>query len=243
MKRLAALLTITAMTFALAGCQSNEPVQKEQSEQPEQTAEATSIKELEQKEDLPIEIVESGYTYSPAEFEGAGNYVHYAFLFKNPNTDTFFFLPKFRVTAYGEDDSVLATNDDVLNQIHAGGTYAESNLMEVSSEPARVEFEFIGSETGSHKGANFEPYFHEVSNVSMVDSSIMKKATGEVISAAPEPTTIRVDVIARDESGAIIGGGFTFVDSAQPGANTPFEVMFFDSNIEPATIEAYAQDW
>ena len=247
MKRMALALAGVALVVGLVGCGAEKPAAE--STAPTDTAvtapdpTAVDVAENTGNENLPPTIGDVGFTFVTSDHEGVPHMVHYAFTYSNPNADSYFSFPTFRVTAYGADGTILASDDNVLMNGFAGGTYAVSSLFEVTEEPDRVEVVFVDSKTGSHSKDGVDPYFHETTNVVFADKGFTSTVTGEVVSGAPGVVDIRIDIVARDASGAIIGGGFGFVDSVQPGVATPFEIMLFQSDVEPATIEAYAQDW
>ncbi len=77
-------------------------------------------------------------------------------------------------------------------------------------------------------------------NVTYIDDRFSSKVTGVMTSPfTKDYKSIRVSAIGLDGSGAIVGGGFTFVDFAPAGGQAAVSVSY--TGAKPATVVLHAQ--
>lgn len=222
MKRFSAFLLSFMLLFALAGCGSSD---------------SSSSKESEKKQ---LEITQSGY--SPT---ASGDYLNYAFIITNPNEDYKVIFPNVTITAYAEDGTIIATQDEIFDSLAPGETTADSGTMAMNGQtPAKVEFEAEYDEDDYYSSTDAAISDQLViSNTSVsTDTWGYSKFTGQVENTSDEDLTLVKITVVLKQGDQIVGGDMTYIDELKAGNTKPFEISAFGTNIEYDNYEFYAQD-
>lgn len=214
MKKILALL-ILILSFTLCGCGAT-------------------------PEKVSLSIGESGWSYDDGS-------LFYAVEVVNDSESKVVQFPAYRVTAYNDADEVIATEDQTLFEVSPSQSlYFASTLYDVNEEPARVEFEPL--EVEDYNIADECEYpdpalFSVVKEKRKRDDWKGEKFTGVINNTSDEDVSnVALTVLFRDESGKLVGGDTTFVDSVKAGAKTPFELNTY-FNLQPENYEFFIQGW
>ncbi len=165
----------------------------------------------------------------------------YVAVIDNPNEDYIFDYASIDVEAIAADGTII----DVANEyrvILSGRTALVGDFIGVGdAEVADLDVVLPGAadalyspfaETGELTLGALTPASDEVS------TTVTGTVSGDF---AEDLELVQVTVVARDPSGRIIGGAWTYVDELpSTGADVPFEAVFWDPLPEGTVFEAYA---
>ncbi len=189
-------------------------------------------------EDLPV----SDVLYVVQSFT-SDIYVQFGFTAENPNVDVGAALPTFRVTAKGEDGSILDTQDAVLFSIAPGATVAWTSQLSVAEEPASVEVVFVQADWVPWPPPGEEVPSFVASNVSGRQDGSYYTVTGEVTNESSSTVeSARVSAVLRDKGGAVVGYGQGYVDGLPANSPTPFTLDAWFAS-KPDSVEILAEQW
>lgn len=228
-----AFLSLSSLALvSLAGC-SSEPELEPSSQS------AGSSAEVDESAPKPLTIDEQGWS---ADKNG---YVNVGFSVTNPNES--FEADMVTVTVTGKSaDGTIVFNDEVGNiraifpaeTVYCGysvGNGTTPDSVEVSiAEPTWNAAEPLSSDVFT------------ISNVAEIpnETALMTSFTGELTANTDIDTTqihqASIDVITRDDNGAINYGANLWVDIPEQGVATPFEISDFDVP-QHTTFEIYAR--
>jgi hypothetical protein len=195
---------------------------------------------------IPIEIVESGYGFAT----WSTSRLSYALTLYNPNDETLEF-PSYRVTARRADNTIIGTDDRVLNIIYPGQRLTVADIPSfdvVPSEVYIVEFEILEPRDWNWKAGEVFIEFEPI-NLSLVrDSRGDYKVTGEIYNLNDiSYDTIRLDLVIRDLNGNIVGGDSTFIRNISANGSVAFEIDVRSSILQNIDgewdVEIYASPW
>lgn len=178
----------------------------------------------------PLELV--NYGVGQDEF-GAS----YGFLVRNPNSAYAVESGKYVVTAFDDTGRVIATDSGYMESLAPGQEFGiGGSLFPLIDVPiAQIEVQVLdGSFVESEPVAGFT-----AENVAYVPGDFMSEVTGMILNPfTSEITNLRVNALAFDEAGQIIGGGFTFLDFIPAQGSSPVSVSI-TSAAAPATVQLY----
>lgn len=164
--------------------------------------------------------------------------------FANPNARLFAQFPTFRVTARSAEGRVLYSDTWVTNAIPPRGAAGWATQIESRELPASVEIKFLEADwiTSKPRASAFKAFTSRGLAVNSEDPDDIV-ITGEIINPYPVNfDSVNAVVVFRDESGAVIGGGSTYVDSVAPRDQVPFsDSLFTWTNGSIASLELVAQ--
>lgn len=195
------------------------------------------------KDLLPLEIVDSGYTVKDGYDT---NYVQYAIVVKNPNTERAIRFPKVRLTSRDADGAILGTEDIVGSSIMPGGAwYSASQGSSVDSTPATVDFEIIPPDDSDWVAPD---RIDNAGEPLTVENPAKRgdKIVGEVSNPNDfDINSVAVVVLFRDGSGKLLAGETTYTDKVTAGGKIPFELSLWGTNGGYITdnFEVYAYPW
>lgn len=183
----------------------------------------------EDKVEPPLELVESGWSADSSGF------INYAVGVRNASSDERVDFPRFTVTGYGPDGSVIFSQEQVLSSVFPGQTAYFAGIAGNGVVPERVEFVLGEVETYCIVGGINEveqPF--AVDNASAAENAFGLDFAGEISYASEDAyeavdrltqiVGVCVSVVLRDEDGAIVGGAQTFVDAPSKDGSVPFSV-------------------
>ena len=165
----------------------------------------------------------------------------YVAVIENPNVDDIFDYASIDVEAIAADGTII----DVSNEyrvILSGQTALVGDFIDVGdAEIADLNVVLPGA-----ADALYSP-FAETGQLTLgaltsASDGVSTTVTGTVSGDfAEDIELVQVTVVARDPSGQIIGGAWTYVDELPAtGADVPFEAIFWDPLPEGTVFEAYA---
>ena len=192
-----------------------------------------------QKKDLEVQIVESGYSVN-----ADSNIINYAFVIQNPNDATAYDFPKVNVTAYDENNQVLANHEQTMHHIEPGEKQAFGAPMSSNGKaPTKVDFTVSSGEKTSPSDQQIKSSDLIISGVNERPDMFSTKYTGTVKNnSAIDTSMIGVTVILKN-GGQIVYGTTTFVNDVKAGAEKPFEVSTMGTIPEHDAVEVTAIQW
>lgn len=245
MRKIVVSALSAVLALALCGCAASEPATNEvTADESTQASEASEggAKQVESSgpsERKPLEISESGYWV-----DSNGNQ-NYAVIIENPNTDWAVALPE--VTIKGVDSSGNTVDTQTANAylIFPEGKVA---VCGTSCIEGATDIEFSvnapdGNWTSDIQGMT-QSDLNEVLYVESVNETVGERKNvviaGDVVNKMDaELNNVSVNLVFRDESGAIVGGTQTYISTISPESEAPFS----DDIRKPpsyATVEASA---
>ncbi|WP_251158548.1 hypothetical protein [Caniella muris] len=233
MKVILAALTGVVLTLSLAGCSVAEP----------DSSAASSAEGVVQVETAPqpLEIVESGWSVND------DGYVTYAAVVRNPNDSWRCETPSLDVVLKDSDGKVLGRYGDDPLVIEADSEVALAGMVgNDRPDVSNVEFSMGAGGSWSASGP-VETDFYSVTGLTRGAAtnwpaeSFRGAVTRNHYVSTEGAGAVLISVIARDESGAIVGGASAVMDGIPSREATPFEVPCFIPQEGVATYEAFAR--
>lgn len=179
----------------------------------------------------PVQLIKTGF--------GQDDYsVGYGFIVQNPNTGYAIENTPYHITLYSSSDAVIGFDEGYINDILPGETMGVGGdaYLVIEENVSKIVVQIL---TGDLVEAQDLPFF-EPQNISFVNDDYFPKVTGQIINPyTKQVTNVEVTAIAYDESGAIIGSGYTYLDFIPAGGTSAVDVTITISEI-PASVELYA---
>lgn len=164
--------------------------------------------------------------------------VGWGFIVENPNTGQQVETSSYRITAYDVDGRVIGTDDGYMTLLAPGEKvgYGGDIYIPEGTTAASVDVQIMaGKPSDSEAGPMLS-----TANATYIADPYSSKVTGTVSNLSDTTLdTIRVSAIAYDAAGAIIGGGFTYVDFVPARGNAAAEI-YVTVGGEPASVELHA---
>lgn len=189
-----------------------------------------------------LEIVDSGWSV------GSGGYINYAIALRNNSADKQVDFPTVTITGLSADGSIAFSQDQVLGVIYPGQTVWWAAPAGNGTAPGSVEFTVAEPDDYNVSTATGDASIYSLSNLSVVEDGFGSESfTGEVTLEREGDErfgmgSVAIVVVLRDESGKIVYGNQTFVDSPGLGASKSFEVSCYGLP-DYASYEVYALAW
>ena len=165
----------------------------------------------------PIQLVTYGYSQS-------SSMVAIGFLVKNSDAANVYGGSQYQVAAYDEAGKVLGTTSGYLGDIYPSsqtGEIAELSVPE-NTTVTRVEVQ-INPGSPDTPLLSQNPFTFDT--ITFQPDTYFSKVTGIIKNAADKQVTnVHVTAIAYDASGAIIGGGYTYVDFVLAAGQTAVDM-------------------
>lgn len=226
MKKILSLLLVLGLCFGLTGCGGDS-----EEEPPKDEKQPTEEKDT----NLPLEISDSGYSIDD-------QYLVYGVAVKNPNKKQSIQFPKYTVTAYAEDNSIISTGDQTLNLIGPGETVYWAGQLDCKGKiPAKVDFVAKNGKDDYISKESLNEYL-VVENSSKIDSDYYTSFTGQVRNNHKKDIDQAAVIIIYKSEGKIVGGEYSFVDDIAPEQTVPFEISSY-KEITYDSFEIFAYDW
>jgi hypothetical protein len=176
-------------------------------------------------------IVAKGYAQTKDE-------LGFGFVVENPSPAHALERTQYQVAAYDEAGNVLKTDAGYLDlllpkqRLGMGGRLS----LPKGATAARVAVQIRASDYKASEGE--KPFTTE--NVAFVGDKFSSKVTGIVKSPyAKDVKSIQATAIAYDQAGAIVGGGFGYIDLVPANGQAAAEVSISVPG-KPAKVELYA---
>lgn len=171
---------------------------------------------------------------------GQGEYSTYAsVIFKNDSGDQGGSVSA-QFTAYDKTGQVVGTGEDSVPAVRAGATHAIGTNLDVpeGSKVARLQvvLSTSGFQTDPHPTSVFTGRGVRYAS----DGFGGGKAQGELVSSYTSSVTdVKAEAVCFNAAGAIVGGGFTFVDLV-PGGQAVGVSVDVTTSVKPARCAVYA---
>jgi hypothetical protein len=162
--------------------------------------------------------------------------VAYGFIVENPDDSRAVINSEYRVTAYS-DGEALEVDSGYLDYVLPGQRVGVGGSVFI---PSGRDADAIVVEVtaGEATDPEIDPGF-TVGNVRYYPEDVFPSATGVISTTSDVPLQdFEVFAVGYDASGAIIGGGYTFVSFILPDGTTGVEVTVSSAE-DPATVELY----
>jgi eukaryotic-like serine/threonine-protein kinase len=196
-------------------------------------------------EELPLEIVESGWS------AGTNGYVHYAVGVKNTSEDTAYELVTIKVTGYDKDNNLIFSDDcGVMIALPNQTSYYSGQAGGGGTAPARVEFTLQRNSTTSTAQMT-EPLEMKVTSLTASKGTLgtdfvgtySVSGTDAALASIPSyMNSTAITLVLRDADGNIVYGTNSYDYNLTLGEGKTFQINA--SNLpDYATAEAYVQPW
>lgn len=215
-KKLLALFScafIAAMVMCLAGCSAEEP------EPPQE-----------------LQVIETGFIES--EFGGTD----FAVVIENPNEDVTAEFPTITVTGYDADGNILFSQDSLTDFVYPG-----EKAYFISSDQAtgvdHIDVQTTVSDDNWIIVEDDDKYSFEVTDLNpQTDEYGSMTFSGKVTNnSSKDVSSVLVDILVRDESGALITGYSTYADNVPAGQSRTFTAYSIGEVPGYASAEGYAE--
>ena len=165
----------------------------------------------------------------------------YVVMFENPNQDYIFDFASIDVEAIGADGTILDTSNE-YRVILSGEAALVGDFYEVGAGEI-VDLNVIGPTAADAILSPFaETGEFTLGDLAATSDDFSTTVTGTVSGDFEEDQElVQITVVARDTSGQIIGGAWTYVDRLpSDGTKVQFEATFWDPLPEGTVFEAFA---
>ncbi len=171
-------------------------------------------------------------------FGQLGRRVGFAFILANPNGQYSVENAEYNLTAYSSEDFVLGVDSGTIHRLNPNQTLGVGGNF-IISEGDTIDRIEVHIRPGTFVPSAAIPAF-SADNIDFTQSRYASTVSGNIHNPfSQDITNLRVSALLYDATGAIIGGGYSFLDTASAGAQTPVEVFVY-SDQEPAHIELHA---
>ena len=179
-----------------------------------------------------VKLVASG-------FGQEGTQSAYGFLVENTNASVAVEKSQYQVTAFAKDGAVLCTDSGYIDLLLPEQKLGIAGDMSVPGKDTVIDHVVVQIKAGDLKPSESQPTFTS-DNVTYLKGSYTSKVTGVIKSPyKKDASQLRVSALAFDGSGAIIGGGYSYLDFVPAEGHAAAEVSVVTSG-EPAKAELYA---
>lgn len=238
MKKLVLLTGIFLIVISMMGGCAKPTESGDQNPQESNESPETPKTEVETKQQLDLEIIESGW------FVDSNGYVHYGIGIKNPNSSYEIQFPTIEITGKDGDGKIVFSESQVLNFMFANAELYYGGQTGNGTAPETVEFNVSVPSHGWVENDKQAFEIYTISNTNYLDSDGRSSFTGEITANTEwdDVESAMVNVILRDNNDKIIFGDFSFVDNLNEGETKSFEISSYDIP-EFSTFEIHAQPW
>lgn len=237
MKRSTRVVVVSLAILLLGGCASAPLQEAPESDDstPRATAESPSSRPSPLVEKMDLAVVETAFgrsAYDPTVW-------WYVAILENPNGEFAFPSSSIDVEAVGGDGVILDTSTDYLTLLSGKSAVAGSFFNVGTNEIAALEIR--GPVAASAISApSAETGSFSVEAVEAVSDSYSTTVAGVLSGTfAEEQSLVNVVVVARNATGAIIGGERTYVERLPVEGKVRFEVSYFQVMPGGTTYEVY----
>lgn len=198
------------------------------------------------KEQLPLELVETGICVSAASEYSDTAYLNFVGKIFNPNTDYSVDFPDLIVTLKTPEGQIIATEDQMGMTVMPGDTITLVGLISAPvadiNADTKVEYELDYNDYSEQTDKTAKTTDFRVENVSE-RSSDMNHVTGEITNTTEkEIDSINLSMVLR-KNGEIVYACNTFIDDMKPEKAKAFEFTSYQDWPEHDDIEISAQEW
>jgi hypothetical protein len=156
---------------------------------------------------------------------------------KNTNSDVVIDSLRYQAIAYDSNGNVVEVDSSYISAVFPNEQFGIGSSMFLADDTQldHIDFQVLAVNFKSTSLTN--PL--TASDAAYAEGDFTSTVTGTVSSSwDADLENAEVYAIAYDASGAIIGGGYTFLDTVPAGGSTGAEVDIYTSGA-PATVELY----
>lgn len=185
-----------------------------------------------------LQIKEVGYTMS-------GDYLTCVVTITNPSSDTVIEFPKFRVTAYDENDKILGSEEITLSVIYPKQDFVDNGtLIEVSKKPHKIDVTVLEPDDYNIMSASNMDHPKHIQMIGKNISVNSDNITGEIYNPNDyEIDFAKVTVVFRDNNGTIVSSEMAFIDQIPANGTIPFDISLFSNEKTTDKVEVFAYIW
>lgn len=163
----------------------------------------------------------------------------YGFVIENSDAANAIEKSQYHVTALAKDGTVLATDSGYIDLLLPGQKLGIAGSLSLPGENAVVERAVVQVKAGKLKPSDPQPTF-TAEKVTYVKGSYDSKVTGIIKSPyKKDASQLRINALAYNAAGAIIGGGYGYLDFVPAEGQAATEVSVVTKD-KPAKVELYA---
>lgn len=179
----------------------------------------------------PVIIVDQGFSQDE-------NQVSYGFVVENPNPEIAMEGTGYEVIAYDEAGIVLGSTDGVIRQVGPGAQWGVGGRLSLQVKVPVAEL-VIDLRLGDGVAPFPEPAF-DVDRPTIIADPAVPRATAILHNPYVQGVAdLPVSVVAFDAQGAVVGGGYTYVDFVPGEGQIGVQVSLLGVN-EMARVDFYA---
>jgi len=157
---------------------------------------------------------------------------------ENPNQGYAIESSMYQSTSYSDDGSVLGVSTGYISLLLPTQILgiSDAQYLDEGAIVARVDIQI---KTGNFTVSNLIPMFTS-ENVTFIPDEYSPQVTGEIVNPySKEVSNVRVDAIAYNDVGEIIGSGYTYLNFIPANSKAAVSVYMTVAGT-PATVELYA---
>lgn len=163
----------------------------------------------------------------------------HGFLVENRNRANAVEKSQYHVTAFAQDGAVLATESGYIELLLPGQKLGVAGGLSLPATDVAVDHVVVQVKAGNLRPAEQQPTF-TADKVAYLKGEMAAKVTGVIQNPYQQDVSqVRVSALVYDAFGAIVGGGFGYLDFVPAEGQAAAEVMVTTRG-EPATAELYA---
>ena len=185
-----------------------------------------------------LQVIEQSWAFSN---EGWGYWPAVGF---NPNNYHVCKFPTFVVTAYGENGSILNSQEQVVGEVWPQSRIAYSGQIDtggIAPTSIEVTMKHADDKTWESTTSSQAPTF-PIANISEVDTAgIGTTFNGVVGNGTQKTVTLLVTVLMRDETGKLVDGASGLVNSVPAGGSSPFSIDCYSGALPHSSFDVIAE--
>ena len=190
-----------------------------------------------------LKIVDSGWSLD------VNGYICYVVAIKNTSDNLRIEFPEITITGRDEDGSIISSDTMVLASIYPGQVQYCSSVAGNGGGASSVDFSLATPDDWAQVGSSIAASTYDVRGASLQSDGfggLIAVGEVELVTAGDDRAmssgSVAVTAVVRDDTGAILAGGETYVDIAAEGESATFEVPIFGT-APTGTLEVYARTW
>ena len=190
-----------------------------------------------------LKIVDSGWSLD------VNGYICYVVAIKNTSDNLRIEFPEITITGRDEDGSIISSDTMVLASIYPGQVQYCSSVAGNGGGASSVDFSLATPDDWAQVGSSIAASTYDVRGASLQSDGfggLIAVGEVELVTAGDDRAmssgSVAVTAVVRDDAGAILAGGETYVDIAAEGESATFEVPIFGT-APTGTLEVYARTW
>lgn len=185
----------------------------------------------------PGKIVESVYK---VESNFGDHFLLWAAIIENPNTNLYGLFPVITITARDEKGNVVGTEDHTLSEFPPAKKIAFAGQVTLTNLPKTVEFTFTKVEWRNTQLSSEDYLPFPVEKLQTVNNRTRFTVSGDVNNPySKDVESVAITTLLRDESGKLIGGGTSYLNTLPAKSSRPYTDRMVWSIGKPSKTEVF----